>query len=772
MSASRLFLSFPTFVLNLIRFSTLQCFISLFNKLTFHNKLIMRSRNGHRISNKSSKIYRSATQLFSLGRFGPALCRFLVLSKAEPNIIGEIYDDILQCIDSIVPELEHYGRHRDILKLYESSLEVYENSAQLNFSLGCYLSRNGYDMEAATYLSLSAHSCSAQLRPLSAAERTECGDLLDRTCCKLVDRWHFSMLNDRHRNSCYRGAIKQLLDQLPRQQLVLDVGAGTGMLSMIAVDCGAERVAACEESRAMYNIAQVVLADNEKTDKVELINKNSSDLVVGRDIPCRASLLVTEVFDCGLFGEHVLTTLDYAWCHLLSVSETTQPSRVLPSRAALFLCAVECEFLRREFGSCSCSGCDSSCFYRRLQEPYWSEQLNELPGGYKLLTRPCHVISVDFNSHRDICRLLDGPVSHHVLPCCDEGRVDALVAWFTLWLTDSITISTSPLTEPDHSISCWEQAVFPLTGRAVEVTTSDSLTVSVTCAGGQLNANLVHPEDAQCNAALPLGAETMFFVKDNLFADWLSKQLSEWLDNESSPQQVNVLNILPHAAILSRALSPSVLSRCCVVDRACMIGDTPTGEQDLYDQVEDGVRESGWHVVVWYPFLSSGHWNRELARLVLSSEAAGSAVLFPARVCVRAVLVVSRDLVNMFSVHSSNTLDYNCSAINLFQAHTLQDILLGSRRHLQVSEITTLADIALKDLNSNFEREFSISLTNNVKPDALIFWFQPSPLDGVDVARTNQTCCAVMCDSNFDSSRLEVTGNIYAVDYNICVNFL
>jgi len=33
---------------------------------------------------------------------------------------------------------------------------------------------------------------------------------------------------------------------------------------------------------------------------------------------CRSRVVVTETFDCGLLGEHILCTLSHAWQYLLS----------------------------------------------------------------------------------------------------------------------------------------------------------------------------------------------------------------------------------------------------------------------------------------------------------------------------------------------------------------------------------------------------------------------------------------------------------------------
>lgn len=72
-----------------------------------------------------------------------------------------------------------------------------------------------------------------------------------------VDRWHFRMLNDGTRNTAFAEAIQAsigaLLKSSKGQQkasiTVLDIGAGTGILSMLAARAGADRVYGVEVSR-------------------------------------------------------------------------------------------------------------------------------------------------------------------------------------------------------------------------------------------------------------------------------------------------------------------------------------------------------------------------------------------------------------------------------------------------------------------------------------------------------------------------------------------
>ena len=93
-------------------------------------------------------------------------------------------------------------------------------------------------------------------------------------------------------------------------------------------------------------------------------------------------------------------------------------------------------------------------------EPYDCENLKSYDDVI-FITNPIKVFTVHLNNPEDIEEYLNGNRKTKVQVECDKpGRIDAIVSWFKLYLTDEITITTSPLDENDHS--CWDQAIFNL----------------------------------------------------------------------------------------------------------------------------------------------------------------------------------------------------------------------------------------------------------------------------------------------------------------------
>lgn len=119
---------------------------------------------------------------------------------------------------------------------------------------------------------------------------------------------------------------------------VLDIGTGTGLLSMMAVRCGADRVTACEAFRPMIDVAHKCIDSNGMRDKIKIIEKRSTEIEVGpgKDMDERANVLVTEVFDTELIGEGAISTFSHALQHLL-----VKDCFVIPDNGVMFVQIVD-----------------------------------------------------------------------------------------------------------------------------------------------------------------------------------------------------------------------------------------------------------------------------------------------------------------------------------------------------------------------------------------------------------------------------------------------
>ena len=138
-----------------------------------------------------------------------------------------------------------------------------------------------------------------------------------------VPRWHFAMLRDTARNAAFDAAICRAVRPGTH---VLDIGAGSGLLSLMAARAGAGRVVACEENPAIADVATKVVAANGYANRIRVVTGNSTELDVASDFEGQADVIVSEIVSTNLLAEGVLKSLSDASARLLAPGGQMIPS--------------------------------------------------------------------------------------------------------------------------------------------------------------------------------------------------------------------------------------------------------------------------------------------------------------------------------------------------------------------------------------------------------------------------------------------------------------
>ena len=113
------------------------------------------------------------------------------------------------------------------------------------------------------------------------------------------------MLNDTGRNVFYKAA----LELAAPGKVVCDIGAGTGFLSVLAVQAGAKHVIAVEQNLERYQYAKSIVEQLGLSDRIELILGNFLDLDI------RADVYVSETINTQIFGEDIIKLSNHAHRH-------------------------------------------------------------------------------------------------------------------------------------------------------------------------------------------------------------------------------------------------------------------------------------------------------------------------------------------------------------------------------------------------------------------------------------------------------------------------
>jgi type II protein arginine methyltransferase len=158
------------------------------------------------------------------------------------------------------------------------------------------------------------------LAPEDAALRAAARRVLGR----MAPAWHFLIVADRPRNDAYEAALRRIVSPGCK---VLEIGAGTGLLSMMAARAGAGEVIACEADPAIAAAAREIVARNGLADRVRIVAKHSSELDLQQDLGGPADVLVSEIVSNNLLGEAVLPTLEDVVPRLLRPGAAVIPAR-------------------------------------------------------------------------------------------------------------------------------------------------------------------------------------------------------------------------------------------------------------------------------------------------------------------------------------------------------------------------------------------------------------------------------------------------------------
>ncbi|NP_001017321.1 protein arginine N-methyltransferase 7 [Xenopus tropicalis] len=256
------------------------------------------------------------------------------------------------------------------------------------------------------------------------------------------------MLHDKDRNEKYYQGICAAVKRVKKrgqEAVVLDIGTGTGLLSMMAVTAGADFCYAIEVFKPMSDAAVRIVKANGFSDKIKVINKHSTEVTVGLDgdMKSKANILITELFDTELIGEGALPSYEHAQRNLMQDTWEAVPhcatvyaqlveSHRLWSWNKLFPLNLETGDIRPHPELESCPGAPSVC----------DVQLSQLsPKDFKILSEVLCVFRVNFSQ-----QVSSSPTSHPVhFKCLARGAAQVVLSW---WEIDM---------DPDGSITCTMQ---------------------------------------------------------------------------------------------------------------------------------------------------------------------------------------------------------------------------------------------------------------------------------------------------------------------------
>jgi len=256
-----------------------------------------------------------------------------------------------------------------------------------------------------------------------------------------VPDWHPSILADTARNAAFDAALRRSI--VPGSR-VLDIGAGSGLLALMAARAGAAEVVSCELNPTLAAAATQIVERNGHADRIRVLAKHSRDLQIGTDIAGPADVIVSETVSDNLLGEDILGSMEDV------VARLAHPAtRVIPSHGSVRI-ALACygNLASKQMGLVL--GFDLSPMNR------FTARIRLSPGNEALELRsaPEDLFAFDFRS--------GGPFTTHrtsVSLTSTGGAVNGIVQWIRLTLDAEGTYENRPA--PGAS-SCWSVMFQPL----------------------------------------------------------------------------------------------------------------------------------------------------------------------------------------------------------------------------------------------------------------------------------------------------------------------
>ncbi|XP_075044530.1 protein arginine N-methyltransferase 3 [Mixophyes fleayi] len=258
---------------------------------------------------------------------------------------------------------------------------------------------------------------------------------------------HEKMLKDAVRTESYRDFMYQNAE-IFKDKVVLDVGCGTGILSMFAAKAGAKKVIGVDQSEIIYNAMDIIRL-NKLEDRISLIKGRIEEI----DLPVeKVDIIISEWMGYFLLFESMLDSVIYAKDKYLAAGGTVYPDRCNMSIVAV--CDPKRHAGKLAFWD-DVYGFTMSCM-RKAALP---EALVEIVYRDTIISHP--FIIKDINCQTTSIKDLDFS-SDFSLSITRDGECTAVAGYFDVLFEKDchtpVSFSTSPKCKETH----WKQTVFLL----------------------------------------------------------------------------------------------------------------------------------------------------------------------------------------------------------------------------------------------------------------------------------------------------------------------
>lgn len=269
---------------------------------------------------------------------------------------------------------------------------------------------------------------------------------------------HEWMLKDSVRCDAFRAAIAEVVTP---GCAVLDVGAGSGILSLFAAQAGAGIVYAVERT-GIAELAQQIAMQNGFGDRIRVLREDMEAV----DLPGKVDIVVSEWLGGYALDENLLPIV------LLARDRWLKPGgRMIPQAVTSFIAPAYDRLLQQDidFWRSDPYGLDLSAIgeVRARQAENGRHELQQ----EQILCTPQAMWEVDTRT----CAVADANSSFEArleFNAEHAGQFNTLAAWFKTRLSDNVELSNGP----DQPETHWGRSIFPA-GRVIDLIEGERIEV-------------------------------------------------------------------------------------------------------------------------------------------------------------------------------------------------------------------------------------------------------------------------------------------------------
>ena len=286
---------------------------------------------------------------------------------------------------------------------------------------------------------------------------------------------HEEMIKDKIRTGSYKKAIENN-KIIFKDKIVLDIGSGTGILSIFAAKAGAKHVYGIEYAD-IADYSKEIIKQNNLSDKITIIQSKVEEAILPVD---KVDIIISEWMGYFLLYESMLDTLLFARDKWLK-----KDGYLLPDKAQIYLAGIQDTLYK--YNKIDSWDNVYGFNFSVLKNPALAEPIIDNFPNNNIISNSCKIFDIDLYTVK--VEDLDFSAGYEIIFNKDD-TFNGFVTWFDVEfdkIPNKITLSTSPYEPSTH----WKQVMF-YSKNDIEVKKNEKLKGSICVIKDKMNFRFIN----------------------------------------------------------------------------------------------------------------------------------------------------------------------------------------------------------------------------------------------------------------------------------------